>query len=149
MIGYTDRATRCRGSRSRMEWSSTPAPSSGYMFWIAPIQTPSMPVRRSPKYFHVNESGPSGSALSMGRRATFGVDLRVIGSYPFCALRARLESKPLLDIHDNVDNARCLRFAGRGGHSVMHAPLVLHSPVTSRFIRAFALKLGWPLWMRS
>jgi hypothetical protein len=30
------------------------------MFWIAPIQTPSMPVRRSPKYFHVSESGPRG-----------------------------------------------------------------------------------------
>src|SRR4029077_11582588 len=45
-----------------MEWSSTPAPSSGYMFWIAPIHTPNMPVRRSPKYFHVSESGPSGSA---------------------------------------------------------------------------------------
>ena len=28
MIGYTDRATRCSGSRSRIEWSSTPAPSS-------------------------------------------------------------------------------------------------------------------------
>jgi hypothetical protein len=60
MIGYTERATRCNGSRSRMEWSSTPAPSSGYMFWIAPIHTPSIPVRRSPKYFHVSESGPSG-----------------------------------------------------------------------------------------
>src|ERR1700722_7009667 len=62
MIGYTDRATRCRGSRSRIEWSSTPAPSCGYMFWIAPIQTPIIPVRRSPKYFQVRESGPSGSA---------------------------------------------------------------------------------------
>jgi hypothetical protein len=30
------------------------------MFWIAPIHTPSIPVRKSPKYFHVNESGPSG-----------------------------------------------------------------------------------------
>ena len=60
MIGYTDRATRCSGSRSRIECSSTPAPSSGYMFCRAPIQTPIMPVRRSPKYFHVSESGPSG-----------------------------------------------------------------------------------------
>src|SRR5258705_13962264 len=72
MIGYTERATRCKGSRSRMEWSSTPAPSSGYMLWIAPIHTPSMPVRRSPKYFHVSESGPSGSpvfAVAVGRTA--------------------------------------------------------------------------------
>src|ERR1700712_4867233 len=61
MIGYTERATRCSGSRSRIEWSSTPAPRWGYMFWMAPIQTPSMPVRRSPKYFQVSESGPSGS----------------------------------------------------------------------------------------
>ena len=65
MIGYTDRATRCRGSRSRIEWSSTPAPSSGYMFWIAPIHTPSMPVRRSPKYFHVSESGAEGIAAAV------------------------------------------------------------------------------------
>src|SRR5260370_31989815 len=62
MIGYTERATRCSGSRSRIECSSTPAPSSGYMFWIAPIQMPIIPVRRSPKYFQVSESGPSGSA---------------------------------------------------------------------------------------
>src|SRR6516164_10188699 len=62
MIGYTDRATRCNGSRSRIECSSTPAPSSGYIFWIAPIQMPIIPVRRSPKYFQVSESGPSGSA---------------------------------------------------------------------------------------
>src|SRR5581483_6871170 len=60
MIGYTERATRCNGSRSRIECSSTPAPSSGYMFWIAPIHTPIIPVRRSPKYFQVSESGPSG-----------------------------------------------------------------------------------------
>jgi hypothetical protein len=56
------------------------------MFWIAPIQTPSMPVRRSPKYFHVNESGPSGSALrSQGcfAPAAVDVDLRVIGSHTF------------------------------------------------------------------
>src|ERR1700691_309520 len=59
MIGYTERATRCSGSRNRIECSSTPAPNSGYMFWIAPIQTPIIPVRRSPKYFHVIESGPS------------------------------------------------------------------------------------------
>ncbi|CFE41722.1 Uncharacterised protein [Mycobacterium tuberculosis] len=62
MIGYTERATRCKGSRSRIECSSTPAPSSGYIFWIAPIHTPIIPVRRSPKYFQVSESGPSGSA---------------------------------------------------------------------------------------
>src|SRR4029079_4383063 len=61
MIGYTDRATRCSGSRSRTECSSTPAPSSGYMFCSAPIHTPIIPVRRSPKYFQVRESGPSGS----------------------------------------------------------------------------------------
>ncbi|EUA35306.1 hypothetical protein I552_6096 [Mycobacterium xenopi 3993] len=29
------------------------------MFWIAPIHTPIIPVRRSPKYFHVSESGPT------------------------------------------------------------------------------------------
>jgi hypothetical protein len=32
------------------------------MFWIAPIQTPIIPVRRSPKYFQVSDSGPSGDA---------------------------------------------------------------------------------------
>jgi len=32
------------------------------MFWIAPIPTPSRPVRGSPKYCPVSESGPSGSA---------------------------------------------------------------------------------------
>jgi len=32
------------------------------MFWIAPIHTPIIPVRKSPKYFQVSESGPSGSA---------------------------------------------------------------------------------------
>src|SRR5271165_7033776 len=62
MIGYTERATRCSGSRNRIECSSTPAPNSGYMFWIAPIHTPIIPVRRSPKYFQVSELGPSGSA---------------------------------------------------------------------------------------
>jgi hypothetical protein len=31
------------------------------MFCNAPIQTPIIPVRRSPKYFQVRESGPSGS----------------------------------------------------------------------------------------
>src|ERR1700733_15313160 len=62
MIGYTDRATRCNGSRNKIEGCSTPAPSSGYMFWIAPIQTPIIPVRRSPKYFQVSDSGPSGDA---------------------------------------------------------------------------------------
>ena len=90
MIGYTDRATRCSGSRNRIEWSSTPAPSSGYMFWIAPIHTPSMPVRRSPKYFQVSESGPSGSArrLRSRRLVVFAVvvDLAVMVS--------SLESKP-------------------------------------------------------
>jgi hypothetical protein len=30
------------------------------MFCSDPIHTPSIPVRRSPKYFHVSESGPSG-----------------------------------------------------------------------------------------
>jgi len=30
------------------------------MFCNDPIHTPSIPVRRSPKYFHVSESGPSG-----------------------------------------------------------------------------------------
>src|SRR5215210_7030114 len=62
MIGYTERATRCNGSRFSIECSSTPAPSSGYIFCSAPIQTPIIPVRRSPKYFQVKESGPSGSA---------------------------------------------------------------------------------------
>src|SRR5690349_21955881 len=131
MIGYTERATRCSGSRSRIEWSSTPAPSSGYMFWIAPIQTPSMPVRRSPKYFHVSESGPRGSAsVSRRRFASVEVDLRVIG---FLA-----ESTPLSDHHDNVDNGCCLRHGGVWRHSVTRAPLPLHSPVTSRFIAVSA-----------
>src|SRR6185312_3328053 len=91
MIGYTDRATRCSGSRNRIECSSTPAPSSGYMFWIAPIQTPIMPVRRSPKYFHVSESGPRGDAdgfvVSSGAAAggvrVGGIDVTVItASWP-------------------------------------------------------------------
>jgi len=30
------------------------------MFCSAPIHTPIIPVRRSPKYFQVSESGPSG-----------------------------------------------------------------------------------------
>jgi hypothetical protein len=34
------------------------------MFWIAPIHTPIIPVRRSPKYFQVSESGPSGSVVA-------------------------------------------------------------------------------------
>src|SRR5258707_15381809 len=89
MIGYTDRATRCSGSRSRIECSSTPAPSSGYMFWIAPIQMPIIPVRRSPKYFQVSESGPSGSA-----------DVSVV-------VIAGLLLPIALTI--SVDNARCLR----------------------------------------
>lgn len=41
------------------------------MFWIAPIHTPNMPVRRSPKYFQVSESGPSG--LAAGTRGTAAV----------------------------------------------------------------------------
>jgi hypothetical protein len=57
------------------------------MFWIAPIQTPIIPVRRSPKYFHVSESGPSGevddsvwSAGSPGSRGAGvgGIDVTVI-----------------------------------------------------------------------
>jgi microcompartment protein CcmK/EutM len=61
------------------------------MFWIAPIQTPIIPVRRSPKYFHVSDSGPSGAAEivvllsgSAGRRAAEvrgsleGIDVTVI-----------------------------------------------------------------------
>jgi hypothetical protein len=57
------------------------------MFWIAPIQTPSMPVRKSPKYFHVNESGPSGSAsVPRSRFASVDVDLTVIGSRTFLLL---------------------------------------------------------------
>jgi hypothetical protein len=36
------------------------------MFWMAPIQTPIIPVRRSPKYFQVSELGPSGSADVFG-----------------------------------------------------------------------------------
>src|SRR5579875_584895 len=85
MIGYTERATRCSGSRSRIECSSTPAPSSGYMFWIAPIQTPIIPVRRSPKYFQVSDSGPSGWAVAdlrlaaaTGRGSADGINVGVI-----------------------------------------------------------------------
>ncbi|BBY15702.1 hypothetical protein MLIT_12940 [Mycolicibacterium litorale] len=53
------------------------------MFWIAPIHTPSIPVRKSPKYFHVSESGPSGSAAAPQERRLFGfaeVGFAVIGS---------------------------------------------------------------------
>ena len=74
MIGYTDRATLCSGSRSSTEWSSTPAPSWGYMFWIAPIHTPSMPVRTSPKYLHVSESGPSGLSVGAVEGSAIAVD---------------------------------------------------------------------------
>jgi hypothetical protein len=42
------------------------------MFWIAPIQMPIIPVRKSPKYFQVSESGPSGPAD--------GVDVAVIAA---------------------------------------------------------------------
>src|ERR1700733_8666262 len=77
MIGYTERATRCSGSRNRIECSSTPAPNSGYIFWIAPIQTPIIPVRRSPKYFQVNESGPSGlGGAGVRLTASPGADVR-------------------------------------------------------------------------
>ncbi len=107
------------------------------MFWIAPIHTPSMPVRRSPKYFQVNESGPSGSALGSQARfapAAVDVDLRVIGSRTFLLLARGVNLNPQLDHHDNVDNARCLQFAGAWRHSVIQPPLALHSPVTSRFV---------------
>src|SRR5690625_7068084 len=72
MIGYTDRDTRCSGSRHRLECCSTPAPRPGYMFSIAPIHMPIIPVRMSPKYFQVSESGPSGSAPGRGAARTAG-----------------------------------------------------------------------------
>lgn len=99
MIGYTERATRCSGSRNRIEWSSTPAPSSGYMFWIAPIHTPSMPVRTSPKYFHVSESGPSGLSVDA---VALGWGLRPV----------------IAHVQRNVDNIRCLR-NGRFGPELL------------------------------
>jgi hypothetical protein len=34
------------------------------MFCSDPIHTPSIPVRRSPKYFQVSESGPSGVGVA-------------------------------------------------------------------------------------
>ena len=56
------------------------------MFWIAPIHTPSIPVRRSPKYFQVKESGPRGSAEAPALAVVF--DLAVMGS--------SLTSKPVV-----------------------------------------------------
>jgi hypothetical protein len=50
------------------------------MFWIAPIQTPIIPVRRSPKYFQVSDSGPSGDAE---------VVVSLSGSTGWCAAEAR------------------------------------------------------------
>jgi hypothetical protein len=44
------------------------------MFCSDPIHTPSIPVRRSPKYFQVRESGPSGVASA---DAAVFVDLMV------------------------------------------------------------------------
>src|SRR6516225_607891 len=94
MIGYTDRATRCNGSRSRIECSSTPAPSSGYMFWIAPIHTPNIPVRRSPKYFQVSESAPSGSADVLDIP---DVPVAVIAASYSCALTINLTTHVVYD----------------------------------------------------
>src|ERR1700758_2028167 len=100
MIGYTERATRCSGSRSRIECSSTPAPSSGYMFCRAPIHTPIIAVRRSPKYFQVSDSGPRVSLLGVDFDAEDAVVVLVDGALtlpPGCQCP-----------EDNVDNERCL-----------------------------------------
>ena len=43
------------------------------MFWIAPIQMPIIPVRKSPKYFQVSESGPSGSAAGVDAGSHHGL----------------------------------------------------------------------------
>ncbi|BBZ22858.1 hypothetical protein MHIB_12760 [Mycolicibacter hiberniae] len=65
----------------------TPAPRPGYMFSIAPIQTPMMPVRRSPKYFHVRESEVNGSTAGAGLGAA-GAVLGVLLSAAACAGRS-------------------------------------------------------------
>ena len=136
MIGYTDRATRCSGSRSRIECSSTPAPNSGYMFWIAPIQTPIIPVRRSPKYFQVSESGPSGAArrsssrcstVPAGRTSSMTRRDRRHGHHGLLVLMSD-------ESHDNVDNRCCLRFRGASRHAVIESRPVRRNRVIRRFV---------------
>src|SRR5512143_3678036 len=108
MIGYTDRATRCNGSRSRIECCSTPAPSSGYMFCSAPIHTPIIPVRKSPKYFQVSDSAPRGC----DRR-------RESEAEPAEVLTLTLPPGNCPCPEDNVDNTRCLQAGSavlRGGN---------------------------------
>src|SRR6201993_4197233 len=103
MMGYTDRATRCNGSRSRIECSSTPAPSSGYMFCRAPIHTPIIAVRRSPKYFQVSDSGPRGSLRRTDCDAADAADAAVV------VLDGALTLPPGCQCpEDNIDNERCL-----------------------------------------
>ena len=76
------------------------------MFWIAPIHTPNMPVRRSPKYFHVSESGPSGSigrsaVPSAAANAVFALVLEL------AVMVSSLRVNPRVFGHDNRDNTRC------------------------------------------
>jgi hypothetical protein len=85
------------------------------MFWIAPIQTPIIPVRRSPKYFQVNESGPSGASIGSSRRCST-VPVRSDGTDDKGVLGGMVITGLLMlgsdESHDNVDNRRCLRFQG-------------------------------------
>ena len=124
VVNHThDRIHRARdplqGSRSRIEWSSTPAPSSGYMFWIAPIHTPSMPVRRSPKYFHVSESGAEGPArcsavLVERHHSTIMLTTHVV--YDFGRVAAHCYA-PAIGVPHARDQPVCRSIAGRGsGH---------------------------------
>jgi hypothetical protein len=71
------------------------------MFCSAPIQTPIIPVRKSPKYFQVSESGPRGSVSGRDRAAEVVV------------VDARLTIPPGCQCPDNkLDNGRCLQLQG-------------------------------------
>jgi hypothetical protein len=76
------------------------------MFWIAPIHTPNIPVRRSPKYFHVSESGPSGSVgrSAVARRDAAAVFVLVL---ELAVMMSSLSVNPRVFGHDRRDNTRC------------------------------------------
>src|SRR5262245_17135844 len=93
------------------------------MFCIAPIHTPSIPVRRSPKYFHVSESGPSGPPVVA---AVIGVALAVIGS----SLKSKTHgynSTIMMTTHVVYDLPQ------RGGTTVIRRLSARHAIVTSWF----------------
>src|SRR5690625_4024407 len=117
MIGYTDRDTRCSGSRHRLECCSTPAPRPGYMFSMAPIHMPITPVRMSPKYFQVSDSEVSGSAAAAGLGVAAGGALCSTGCDARSAdvVGATVITSPVWQTwhNDNCDNRCCLHLGGR------------------------------------